>query len=81
MATIIACSRGKNTLKVASSNKRLPMVISNIMPYPIRGVNRCKVNGPTSAVELSSKIVSSVAHWIYLELGGVVEGLSSYILP
>ena len=40
-----------------------------------------KVNGPTSAVELSPKIGSSIDHWIYLELGGITEGLNSYILP
>ena len=42
MATINACSRGKDTLKVARSNERLLMFIINSISYPICGINRCK---------------------------------------
>ena len=42
MATINACSREENTLKVVRSNERLSIFIINSMSYPICGVNRCK---------------------------------------
>ena len=81
MATINACSRGKNTLKVTRSNERLPMFIINICLTLFVKSTGVKVNGPTCVVELSPKIGSSVDHWVYLKLGGIIEGLNSYLLP
>ena len=82
MATINACSRGENTLKVARCNERLPMFIINSMSYPICVVDRDKSKWTNKCSRfIPPKIGSSVDHWVYLKLGGIIEGLNSYLLP